>query len=144
MSLENLQFLWGETAGMVTICVRSDIGLSCARLTKALLCLMPWLILLDRHPDLKGIYVAGGGMEGAIAALREVHDVPKVALVVNEVTAESRSALIDGYVTMAISTPLKELCQTLIEHMIRSTQEGDNVVSGQQFLEPRIALPEIL
>jgi LacI family transcriptional regulator len=100
--------------------------------------------LLDRHPDLKGIYVAGGGMEGAIAALREVHYVPKVALVVNEVTAESRSALIDGYVTMAISTPLKELCQTLIEHMIRSTQEGDNVVSGQQFLEPRIALPEIL
>jgi len=102
------------------------------------------LDLLDRHPDLQGIYIAGGGMEGAIAALREVHATPKVALVVNEVTAESRSALIDGYVTMAISTPLKELCQTLIEHMIRSTQEGDDVVSGQQFLEPRVGLPEIL
>ena len=25
-------------------------------------------------PDLRGIYVAGGGMEGAIAALRELHD----------------------------------------------------------------------
>jgi LacI family transcriptional regulator len=101
------------------------------------------LDLLDRHPDLKGIYVAGGGMEGAIAALREVHATPKVVLVVNEVTAESRSALIDGYATMAISTPLKDLCQTLIEHMIRSTKEGDDVVSGQQFFEPRIGLSEM-
>ena len=29
------------------------------------------LSLLQRHPDLVGLYVAGGGMEGAIAALRE-------------------------------------------------------------------------
>ena len=29
------------------------------------------LDLLQRYPDLVGFYVAGGGMEGAIAALRE-------------------------------------------------------------------------
>ena len=29
------------------------------------------LNLLDRNPDLRGLYCAGGGMEGAIAALRE-------------------------------------------------------------------------
>ncbi|MDB9801494.1 substrate-binding domain-containing protein, partial [bacterium] len=102
------------------------------------------LELLDRHPDLRGIYVAGGGMEGAIAALREVHDRPKVALVVNELTAESRSGLIDGYVTMTISTPLKELCETVIDMMVRATNETDDPVTGQQFLEPRIILPEIL
>lgn len=102
------------------------------------------LDLLDRHPDLRGIYVAGGGMEGAIAALREVHDRPKVALVVNELTAESRSGLIDGYVTMTISTPLKEMCEILIDMMIRSTNESDDPITGQQFLEPRIILPEIL
>ena len=29
------------------------------------------LDLLQRHPDIVGFYVAGGGMEGAISALRE-------------------------------------------------------------------------
>tara|TARA_R110002110_G_scaffold56167_4_gene159913 strand:+ start:3154 stop:4185 length:1032 start_codon:yes stop_codon:yes gene_type:complete len=100
------------------------------------------LDLLQRHPDLRGIYIAGGGMEGAIAAVREVHSTPKVALIVNELTAESRAGLIDGYVTMVISTPLKELCRTLIDQMIQATTEADDGVSGQMFLEPRIVLPE--
>ncbi|KMK68990.1 LacI family DNA-binding transcriptional regulator [Puniceibacterium sp. IMCC21224] len=102
------------------------------------------LDLLHRHPDLKGLYVAGGGMEGAIAALREVHDRPKVALVVNEVTAESRNALIDGYVVMAISTPLPELCRKLVDLMVRSTNGEEDSASGQHFLEPKIVLPELL
>ena len=63
---------------------------------------------------------------------------PSVALVVNELTAESRAALIDGYVTMAIATPLPELCRDLVDMMIRSTRDGDDGVSGQHFLEPRI------
>jgi LacI family transcriptional regulator len=102
------------------------------------------LDLLHRHPDLKGLYVAGGGMEGAIAALREVHDTPQVALVVNEVTAESRAALIDGYATMVISTPLPELCRRLIDLMVTSSLEGDDGVSAQHFLEPKVVLAELL
>lgn len=102
------------------------------------------LDLLHRHPDLKGIYIAGGGMEGAIAALREVHEQPKVALVVNELTEESRSALIDGYVVMAISTPLAELCASLVDLMVESSAKGADGGSSQLFLEPKIILPEIL
>lgn len=102
------------------------------------------LDLLNRHPDLRGIYVAGGGMEGAIAALRELHDRPKVALVVNEVTAESRAALIDGYVVMAISTPLPELCRDLVDLMVKSTKEEHDNASAQYFLDPRIILAELL
>jgi len=102
------------------------------------------LDLLHRHPDLKGIYVAGGGMEGAIAALREVHETPQVALVVNELTAESRSALIDGFVIMAISTPLAQLCATLVDLMVESRSVGVEGASSQYFLEPKIILPEIL
>ncbi len=45
-------------------------------------------------------------MEGAIAALRERHAEPQVALIVNELTGESRAALVDGYAIMAIATPL--------------------------------------
>jgi len=102
------------------------------------------LDLLDRHPDLKGIYVAGGGMEGAIAALRERHAEPQVALIVNELTAESRAALIDGYAIMAIATPLSALCKELVDMMIASCGQADDGVSGQHFLEPRLHLPETL
>ncbi len=102
------------------------------------------LDLLYRHPDLRGIYVAGGGMEGAIAAVREVHAHPQIALVVNEVTVESRAALIDGYVTMAISTPLQELCREVVDLMIKSTGEANDMSSMQHFLDPRIILPELL
>ncbi|MDA8767496.1 LacI family DNA-binding transcriptional regulator [Planktomarina temperata] len=102
------------------------------------------LDLLDRHPDLKGIYVAGGGMEGAIAALRERHAEPQVALIVNELTGESRAALVDGYAIMAIATPLPELCRELVDMMIVAGGQDDDGVPGQYFLEPRLHLPEIV
>lgn len=100
--------------------------------------------LVRRHPDVRGIYVAGGGMEGAIAALRELHPSPRVALVVNEVTKESRAALVDGYALMAICTPLPVLCTDLIAHMVRSVREGNDGISGQHFLDPHLVLPEML
>jgi len=102
------------------------------------------LDLISRRPDLKGIYIADGGMEGAIAAVREVHDRPKIALIVNEVTADSRAALLDGYVTMIISTPLRALCEDLVELMVNAIGAEDDGVSGQHFLEPRLVLSESL
>ena len=102
------------------------------------------LDILERYPDLRGIYVAGGGMEGAIAAFREAREPGEVHLVVNELTAESRAGLLDGYVTMIIATPLPQLCSDLIGLMIsESAGVLDDTVS-QHFMEPRIILPEVL
>lgn len=101
------------------------------------------LDLVRRHPDLSGIYCAGGGMEGAIAALREMHASPRIALVVNELTAESRAALADRYVTMVIATPLAELCADLIDLMVRALQSRSDGITGQHFLDPKIVLPEM-
>ncbi|MFN3825386.1 MAG: LacI family DNA-binding transcriptional regulator [Pseudorhodobacter sp.] len=101
------------------------------------------LDLVRRHPDLAGIYIAGGGMEGAIAALRESHARPRIALVVNELTNDSRNALADGYVTMVICTPLSELCTDLVDLMVQAVEAGGEGVAGQHFLEPRIVLPEM-
>lgn len=100
------------------------------------------LDLLSRHPDLRGIYCAGGGMEGAIAALREARAPGEVALVVNEITPESRSALADRYVTMVIATPLAELCRDLVGLMIEARQGGVSRTPGQHFLGPDLYLPE--
>ncbi len=98
--------------------------------------------LLARHPDLRGIYVAGGGMEGAIAALREARPPERIALVVNELTAESRRALTDGYVTMVIATPLAELGRALVETMIAAVEAGPGAHSAPRILTPQLYLPE--
>ena len=100
------------------------------------------LDLLARHPDVAGIYLAGGGMEGAIQALREVRQPGQVALVVNELTPESRSALSDGFLTMVISTPLRQLCTDLVRMMADTVLQRDGRVVTQHFLDPVIHLPE--
>ena len=100
------------------------------------------LDLLSRHPDLRGIYCAGGGMEGAIAALREARGPGDVALVVNEITPESRAALADRYVAMVIATPLERLCRDLVDQMVQAVRSGVKPLPGQHFLRPDLYLPE--
>lgn len=100
------------------------------------------LDLLSRHPDLRGIYCAGGGMEGAIAAMIEARKPGEVALVVNELTPESRAALIDRHVTMVIATPLQRLCDDLLRLATVTIQGGMGQVQGQHFLQPDLFLPE--
>lgn len=100
------------------------------------------LELLRRHPDLAGCYVAGGGMEGAIAALRELGVEPPPVMIVNEITPESRAALADNIVTMAIATPLPRLCRELVELMGHAIERGAANAPGQTFLPFDIYLPE--
>ncbi len=100
------------------------------------------LDLLARHPDLRGIYCAGGGMEGAIAALREARKPGDVALVVNELTPESRSALQDRHVVLVISTPLAALCRDVVALMVAAVQRGPSEITGQHFLQPDLYLTE--
>jgi LacI family transcriptional regulator len=100
------------------------------------------LDLLNRHPDLRGIYCAGGGMEGAISALREVRQPGEVTLIVNELTPESRAALISRYVAMAIATPLDRLCADLITLSAEAVRSGITPLQGQHFLQPSLYLPE--
>ncbi len=100
------------------------------------------LDLLDRNPDLRGIYCAGGGMEGAIVALREAREPGEVALVVNEITEESRGALVDRFATLVIATPLERLCRDLLRHMVAVKLNDKTVSVGQYFLRPDLYIPE--
>jgi LacI family transcriptional regulator len=81
-------------------------------------------------------------MEGAIAALREMRAAGEVALVVNELTPESRAALISRHVTMVISTPLQQLCSDLVTLAATTVQNGMPAMGGQHFLTPELYLPE--
>lgn len=100
--------------------------------------------ILEKHPDLVGIYCVGGGMEGAIAALREAGRAEEVMLVVNELTDDSREALQDGTVKFVIGTPLRQLCAELIPLMINTVEKGMAETPGQRFLPFEIWTPESL
>ena len=100
------------------------------------------LNLVQRHPDLVGFYVCGGGMEGAISALAEEKLAGKLLVVVNELTPESRAALAEDLVTMAIATPVAQLARELIGLMIGAVDRGVAGVPGQTFLPFDIFTPE--
>ncbi|MBB4008190.1 LacI family DNA-binding transcriptional regulator [Allorhizobium taibaishanense] len=100
------------------------------------------LDLLLRHPDLVGFYVAGGGMEGAISAIREEKLGGKHIIVVNELTPVSRSALADEIVTLAIATPLANLCRELVRLMVEAVDNGPATAPGQTFLPLEMHVPE--
>jgi LacI family transcriptional regulator len=98
--------------------------------------------LLNRHQDLCGIYVAGGGMEGAISAIREARLPGRVCLIVNELTEESRHSLSEQYVSMVIATPLQALSRILIDKMLDAATRGTTEGSGQTYLSPQLYVPE--
>ncbi|NTJ61341.1 LacI family transcriptional regulator [Agrobacterium rhizogenes] len=100
------------------------------------------LDLLQKHPDLIGLYVAGGGMEGAIAALREENRAGDVTLIVNELVPESKGALMDGTVAMAICTPLPLLCRELITQMVSSVEGSAQTTARQTFFPFEIYISE--
>ncbi len=90
--------------------------------------------LMLRHKDLVGFYVAGGGMEGAVDALREVTGQSDLVVILNELTPMSRAALADQVITMTISTPLPILCERLVDLMARAVSHNDSDLPSQLFL----------
>jgi LacI family transcriptional regulator len=98
--------------------------------------------LMVRHKELVGFYVAGGGMEGAVDALREVASQPGLVVVLNELTPMSRAALADQLIAMTISTPLPLLCEKLVELMARAVSQKDTDLPGQLFLPLEMHISE--
>ncbi len=80
--------------------------------------------LLGKRSDLVGIYMAGGGMAGMIAALREEAGGAELIVVCNELTVETRAALIDGIVDLVIATPTAALAQRAVAAMAAAIARG--------------------
>jgi LacI family transcriptional regulator len=96
--------------------------------------------LIVRHPNLHALYVAGGGMEGAIAAIREAGRDRRIALIVNELTPESADALREDIASLVIATPLDDLCRELVDLMRRKIA-GATDRAELHFLPARLYLP---
>jgi LacI family transcriptional regulator len=74
--------------------------------------------LLADHPDLVGLYVSGGGISGALAALRGTGMAGRIVTVGYDLTDVTRAALLDGTMTIVISHPLDRLATEAVESMI--------------------------
>lgn len=83
--------------------------------------------LLADHPDLAGLYVSGGGIRGALAALQSSGRAGQLVVVGYDLTDVTRAALLDGSMTLVISHPLARLAREAVGGMIRAStgQEGN-------------------
>jgi LacI family transcriptional regulator len=81
------------------------------------------LDLLARHPDLRGIYVAGGGVEGVISALAATPQRPRLCVILQEPTVESRQAMRKGLVTLVIDSQPRLIAKELIALMVQLPKE---------------------
>ncbi|MDY8109178.1 LacI family DNA-binding transcriptional regulator [Fulvimarina sp. 2208YS6-2-32] len=100
--------------------------------------------LLERHDDLVGLYVAGGGMEGAIAAFERYGAFRRCALFVNELTPESHRGLQNRTVSIVFGTPLQQLVAELLLLATSTVDTGPAEMPGQRFFAPVIYTPESL
>lgn len=90
--------------------------------------------LLADHPDLAGLYISGGGISGALTALRASGKAGKMVVVGCDLTEVTRAALLDSTMTLIISHPLARLARDAIDGMIRAcANPGSNQTSIAPF-----------
>ncbi len=80
--------------------------------------------LLTAHPDLSGLFISGGGITGALAALRDTPKRDDFVAVGYELFDETRAALIDGTLSMVISHPMQRFAQETITALRHARRAG--------------------
>lgn len=86
--------------------------------------------LLHDHPDLKGLYVSGGGIGGVLAALRASGKSGKLVTVGHDLMETTKAGLLDGTLTMVISHPFDTIARETISATIRAKKSGPD--AGRQ------------
>lgn len=90
--------------------------------------------LLTEHPDVKGLFVAGGGISGVIRALRSEGKSGQIVTVGHQLMDNTREALLDRTLTMLIHDPMEAMARETIAAMIRAKAEGSDFSPYQRNL----------
>ncbi len=98
--------------------------------------------MLGSNPDLAGIYVAGGGQDGLIRALRDGGRGRKVISVCNELVPTTRAALIDGMIDLSLRTPIEAMSEKTVQLMALAVSGGDAEIPSQVLLPAEVFLSE--
>jgi LacI family transcriptional regulator len=97
--------------------------------------------MMATNPDLVGLYICGGGMEGVVAAAREETTHDPVAIVCNELTPRTRAGLIEGVLTAVIATPTAQLSTRTLEAMARAIAAPSRDPPNQVFVPFDLYIP---
>jgi LacI family transcriptional regulator, galactose operon repressor len=84
--------------------------------------------LLAEQPDLKGLFISGGGITGALTALKESGRGREIVSLGYDLTDATRAALLDGTLNVVIAHPMREMARRLIDAMARASQTGSQPV----------------
>ncbi len=100
--------------------------------------------LLSGLDDLRGIYIAGGGISGVLRALREAPEEKrnKVRIVCRDIGPETRKGLTEGLITAALCHPLDQISDELIATMIASLEHRNSTTILQRVVPFEIITPE--
>lgn len=80
--------------------------------------------LIEKHKDLVGIYVGGGGISGVCAAVRAAKRDKHISIVAHDLTDTTRTALLDGIVDFVIAQPINLLTKETFIAMIKAYENG--------------------
>lgn len=72
------------------------------------------LDLLQKAPNLIGIYMVGGGVEGVMEALRESDAATRITTICHDLTDNTREGLIDGVLNFVIHQPREALATATV------------------------------
>lgn len=100
--------------------------------------------MLEAHPDMIGLFISGGGVSGAIAALKESGRARDIVAIGYDLTEVTRAALIDGTLNFLISHPLQSLADEAVGAMIRAHEGGADFPPQSISLPFEIYTPENL
>jgi LacI family transcriptional regulator len=81
--------------------------------------------LLSEHPDIKGLFVAGGGISGAMNALRRLGGATGIITVAHQLMDNTRSGLLDGTLSMVLNDPLDKMSREAVNIMIRGCTQPE-------------------
>lgn len=82
--------------------------------------------LLHEHPDLAALYVAGGGITGALTALRNAGKDGQIVTIAHDLMEVTRAGLLDHSVTMVIAHPLERFANETIANMVRASSTPED------------------
>ncbi|MBG1231070.1 LacI family DNA-binding transcriptional regulator [Aestuariivirga litoralis] len=80
--------------------------------------------ILAKHPDLLGLLISGGGVSGALNALRSSGRSKDIVAVGYDLTEVTRAGLLDGTLNFLVSHPLPQLASEMVSAMIRTFDNG--------------------
>nr|WP_320199709.1 LacI family DNA-binding transcriptional regulator [Agrobacterium sp. rho-13.3]MDX8309230.1 LacI family DNA-binding transcriptional regulator [Agrobacterium sp. rho-13.3] len=76
------------------------------------------LDLLQKAPNLVGIYMVGGGVEGVMDALREANATMRITTICHDLTNDTREGLVDGAINFVIHQPREALARATVHALL--------------------------